>query len=352
MGNVRDWGDDTQRLFASEQAKAVRKYIADGNCACPLASQWLNNVLLTPRHMLRVLYTLLVRFSLAPKNQPVERRSRVVHPEDVTVNITGTSARSAIVLREAGTVPAPQEVELPKFDDAPATRSTAPVDVRFMVTPGETKALYRVQQIRQMSPSTYVLRVEKNDVTFSPGQYFVIGKQGSFDAREYTVYSSLTDDFLEFLIAEVDGGRVSPTLRTCAPGDMLEMEGPTGYFRIEEQTRASAKHCFIATGSGIAPFHSFVQSYPDLDYTLLHGVRYASDCFDQDAYEPERYIACVSREEGGAFHGRVTEYLKTHPIDPEALYYLCGNCDMLFEVYEILVQHSVPRGHIVSEVFY
>jgi len=62
MGNIRKWDYDLQTLLRSEQAKKVRKYIADKNCACPLANQWLNNILLTPQHMLKVLYTFLIRF--------------------------------------------------------------------------------------------------------------------------------------------------------------------------------------------------------------------------------------------------------------------------------------------------
>ena len=58
MGNVRHWNYDVKRLLCFTQAIEVRKYIADGNCACPLANQWLNNILLTPRHMIKVVYQL------------------------------------------------------------------------------------------------------------------------------------------------------------------------------------------------------------------------------------------------------------------------------------------------------
>ena len=125
-----------------------------------------------------------------------------------------------------------------------------------------------------------------------------------------------------------------------------------GYFRIDEEARAIARHCFIATGTGIAPFHSFVRSFPELNYTLLHGVRYASDRCNFELHDTERYIQCVSREDGGKFKGRVTDYLRQHPVNPDTLFYLCGNCDMIFEAYDILVHQGVPRHHIMSEVFY
>lgn len=350
MGNVREWEYDVQRLLASEQARKVKKYIADGNCACPLASQWLNNVLLSPRHMLRVLYTLFVRFPFS-KNPPTrDQHSPGVLPEKITVNITGTARRSALVLRQAGTIPPPEKAELPRFGGG--EEQHAPVPVSQATPSEERKRLHQVHHIQNLSSSTYVLRIDRHNVIFSPGQYVVLGKKGSFDAREYTIYSSIDDNFLDFLIAEVDGGVVSKALRQCKPGDVLELEGPMGYFLLEEQARATAKLCFIATGSGIAPFHSFVRSYPGLDYILLHGVRYTADCYDREIYAPHRYISCISREAGGDFHGRVTDYLREHSADLETLYYLCGNCNMLYEAYDLLVQQGVRRDHIKTEVFY
>jgi MoaA/NifB/PqqE/SkfB family radical SAM enzyme len=45
MGNVRDFDYDFKKVFYSEQAIEVRKYIKDGKCACPLANQAYSNIL-------------------------------------------------------------------------------------------------------------------------------------------------------------------------------------------------------------------------------------------------------------------------------------------------------------------
>lgn len=369
LGNVRDWDYAIQQLLSSEQARKARTYIAGKKCACPLANQWLSNVLLTPRHMLKALYNLLVRFPLTKLQsaQPIP----VVHPEEIEVHISGTASRQALVLHHAGTIPTPEEAEIPLLTSNAGQGSPEGVNdeskqllhrvhhiqriqrtSQHLQQPEKAPPVHHVHHIRQVSASSYVLRMDRHGLEFTPGQYFTIGKKGGLDAREYTTYSSIQDDFLDFLITEVDGGKVSPALRQCTPGEPLEVEGPDGYFRLHEKTLSTTTYYFIATGSGIAPFHSFVQSYPGLDYTLLHGVRVAADCYDSDAYDAERYISCVSREAAGKFHGRVTDYLREHPVDPGALYYLCGNCDMLFEVYDILTQKNVPPEHIVTEVFY
>jgi len=117
MGRVRDFDHDIQALLQSETAKKARKYIADDNCACPLANQWLNNVLLTPRHMLKVLYTAFVVFGRAARQTGEERPHRVVRPETIKVKIAGKKSSRAIVMCKLGTIPEEEKVDLPVFDD-------------------------------------------------------------------------------------------------------------------------------------------------------------------------------------------------------------------------------------------
>lgn len=46
MGNLREYGYDFQKLWHSEKARQVRKYIRSGSCACPLANQGYSNILM------------------------------------------------------------------------------------------------------------------------------------------------------------------------------------------------------------------------------------------------------------------------------------------------------------------
>ena len=59
MGNLRDFGYDFKRLWASEAAKRVRRFISEKNCACPLANQAYSNILMHPPSLLRVLREIL-----------------------------------------------------------------------------------------------------------------------------------------------------------------------------------------------------------------------------------------------------------------------------------------------------
>ncbi len=83
----------------------------------------------------------------------------------------------------------------------------------------------RVHHVRDLSPSAYVLRFDRNGLAFQPGQYLLVGLAGKGEMREFTVYSASQDDYLEILVKEIEGGLVSRALRRCRPGDRLRVEG-------------------------------------------------------------------------------------------------------------------------------
>ena len=153
-------------------------------------------------------------------------------------------------------------------------------------------------QIRNLSPSAYVLRLERDGFEFRSGQCVNLGLKGSGVNREYSTYSGVGDAYLEFLIKEVPGGTVSPALRKVEVNSEVEIFGPYGSFVIDPEKAASSRFVFIGTGTGIAPFHSFISSYPGLDYQIVNGIRTLSERYDYTDYDPSRLISCVSREPG------------------------------------------------------
>lgn len=212
--------------------------------------------------------------------------------------------------------------------------------------------VHRVISVRDLTRHTFVLRIERNNVPCTAGQCVTLGLHGSGINREYSLYSGEGDEYFEFLIREVEGGQVSCELHRCQPGDLVDFDGPYGRFIIEKPEDRERKYLFIATGVGIAPYRSFVRSYPWLDYRILHGVRYCEERYDMQEYPRERYIACVSREEGGDFRGRVSDYLARHPVERGTICYLCGNNAMIAEVYDLLRGQGVPGDNLYTEIFF
>ena len=145
---------------------------------------------------------------------------------------------------------------------------------------------------------------------------------------------------------------MSKKLKRLIPGETVEIEGPFGYFVLDGHKIATNDFLFIASGTGISPFHSFVASYPQLNYTLLHGVRTQNEGYEKDDYDINHHILCTSREDKGNFHGRVTDYIKKHPVDPLTLCYLCGNSEMVDDAYRILEKQGVPPAHLHAEIYF
>lgn len=210
----------------------------------------------------------------------------------------------------------------------------------------------RVIKIRFLTKSTYSLVLERNNFEFIPGQCVNLGLVGSGINREYSSYSSVHDKKkLEFLIKIVEGGAVSTALSKLSKGDLVQIDGAYGKFILRDPHDLEKKRIFVGTGTGIAPFHSFAVSYPKLNYQVIHGIRSRDEEYDVNDYG-NRYIGCTSRDKTGDFVGRVTDYLKSKPIDLTADYYLCGNSDMINDVYDILSGAGVNGSQIFTESFF
>lgn len=213
-------------------------------------------------------------------------------------------------------------------------------------------AQVKVLKLRHLTDSTFVLRVERMGFEFIPGQCVNLGLPKEAINREYSTYSGKDEKYLEFLIKTIEGGALSPKLAKLKPGDEITIDGAYGLFTIADPKDTKNKYLFVGTGTGIAPFHSFALSYPKLNYTVLHGMSFKNERYDAKDYPKERYISCVSREKGGDFHGRVTDYLRKNPVDPKTICYLCGNSEMINEVYDILREQGVNGTNIITEVFF
>jgi ferredoxin/flavodoxin---NADP+ reductase len=223
--------------------------------------------------------------------------------------------------------------------------------VRQATEPVYLRKIFRLKQVRQLTPEAYVLRFDRNEINFRAGQHITLGIPGNNQVREYSIYSTEQDASLEVLIKEVDSGLVSRQLRKLIPGELLEVDGPFGYFTIAAQD-LQRKFLFVGTGTGIAPFRSMAGSYPALDFSVLHGVRYATESYERHHFPHDRYTLCTSRDDQGNFRGRVTDYLKQKSLDFDTLVYLCGNCDMIYDVYDLLTSRGFPSGNIKTEVYF
>ena len=189
-------------------------------------------------------------------------------------------------------------------------------------------------------------------MNFQTGQFIMLGPEKQIEQREYSVYSGEKDDFLEVLVREVEGGKISKQLKQLKPENTIRVDGPFGFFKFHPKMFSSGKFLFIATGTGISPFHSFVRTHPTLDYQLIHGVRFAHEAYEHGDFDKNRITLCTSGDSNGDFEGRVTDYLFTQKVDADTNCFLCGNSEMIQEVFDILTAKGVPVSNIYSEVYF
>jgi ferredoxin--NADP+ reductase len=135
-------------------------------------------------------------------------------------------------------------------------------------------------------------------------------------------------------------------------GEEIFISAPYGSFFCDESPA-----CWISTGTGIAPFHSMIQSGITKNKKLLHGVSFANQFYFEEYLHKvlgDRYIQCCSRENTGVhFHGRVSDYLLGQTdLSKEDKYYLCGQALMVVEVRDLLIQKGVPYSQIYAEIFF
>ncbi len=219
-----------------------------------------------------------------------------------------------------------------------------------MLKPKKKRNTCKVLEVRKLTESVAVIRFERAGLAFDPGQYIRVGVEGDPEIRDYSVYSGADADYVEVLVRRVEDGLVSKQLCDLVPGEQVSVGGPYGHFKLTESLR-SQPLLFVATGTGISPYHSFIESYPSLDYRLIHGTSKLAEAYEADAYG-ERYFHCVSREEGGNFKGRVTEYLGTLDVSRDLQAFLCGNCDMIYEAFDLLQEKGLPTANIHTEVYF
>lgn len=211
---------------------------------------------------------------------------------------------------------------------------------------------HKVIEVRHLTESTFVVRIERNGLVFQTGQFIIFKYGNSVEQREYSVYSSEQEEYLEVLVREIAGGKISGKLKKLKAGDEIDVDGPFGFFKFNPEMFRTKKFLFVATGTGISPFHSFVKTFPDLDYKLIHGVRFKNEAYDHADFEKSKIVLCTTGDSEGDFYGRVTDYLFTQKPERDTNCFLCGNSEMIAEAFDILVGKGIPVSNIYSEVYF
>ena len=229
------------------------------------------------------------------------------------------------------------------------TVATAPLLRRVPVV---TTDEHVVKSLTWVSDGIFEIRLERGEITYSPGDCVALFAEDRIASRPYSIASGVEDDSLGFVIRHFEGGEVTGFLATRKPGDTVKVSPPFGWFKPGHPEHP--RFCFIATGTGISPFLAHLRSFPDQPpEALLYGVRQASDAVGQEVLPQKGLHLAVSREDlEGAHRGRVTDLLDQLPLDDDIHYYLCGLDTMIDEVTIWLEAKGVAIPRIHRECFF
>jgi ferredoxin--NADP+ reductase len=218
------------------------------------------------------------------------------------------------------------------------------------VTSPELLTQTSVESNDEIAPGIYRLSFPRF-FEFIPGQSVAVTVASSIPARYYSIASGSRDPFAEILYDLVPEGLLTPRLARLRAGDTLIVSPPFGAFRDAE-----GPACWIAGGTGAAPFASMVRSGLTADKLLVHGARTGARLLDRELFSAalgSRYHPCCSREAAeGTWSGRATEWLSAHPLPGAARYLLCGSSRMVVDARDVLIGKGAPFSSVMAEIYF
>ncbi|NKB24127.1 MAG: hypothetical protein GKR87_07080 [Kiritimatiellae bacterium] len=199
----------------------------------------------------------------------------------------------------------------------------------------------------------FEIQFERNGITFMPGDCLALFAEDGRESRPYSMASGCDESIVRFVIRRMNDGVVTPHLATRTPGDYVKCSPPFGWFKPGQCD--GAPFVFIATGTGISPFLSYLRTYLDRPpVECLYGVRVLKDTVDIHWLKQQCHVKlCVSRETSTEyFQGRVTDLLEDMPLSKDHHYYLCGLDTMIDETTKWLEKSGVNISNIHRECFF
>jgi ferredoxin--NADP+ reductase len=236
-----------------------------------------------------------------------------------------------------------------------------------------------------ITPDLMVLRIKTDEprTEFQAGQYTNIGllaselrsqnsvmaidtlKDTDLIQRSYSISSANheTQNF-EFYISQVKSGQLTPRLFNLYQGSRMWVDKKIfGIFQLN-QTPKECNIVMIATGTGLAPYISFLRSHMrdnmNTKMAIFHGAAYPWDLgylselsFIQNTFPNFHYMPTLLKPDPG-WNG-LTGYIEKHLdsgileekgiiVDPEKThFYLCGNPKMVESVCAFLEKRKYTK---------
>ena len=237
----------------------------------------------------------------------------------------------------------------------------------------------------QLTPDLMILRIktDENRKEFEAGQYTTIGVMASEErshnsvipietipstdliTRPYSIASANHETCnFEFYISQVKSGQLTPRLFNLSLGSRMWVDDKIlGVFSLN-QTPPECNIVMVATGTGLAPYISFLRSHikdhKNIKMAVIHGAAYPWDLgyyselefiksnFDNFSYFPTLLKADDS---WSGLRGYIETHLDDGVLEKNGIevhpdkthFYLCGNPKMVTSVTDFLLKHGYSK---------
>jgi ferredoxin-NADP reductase len=219
-----------------------------------------------------------------------------------------------------------------------------------------------LEESRQIAPAVkhLIFRHESGEaLSFIPGQFVTlhIPTPEKVLRRSYSIANSTHEpsDKIEFAASYVPRGVASELLFTMPIGGKVVATGPFGRLILREEK--PSRYILVATGTGITPYRTMLselaqrfKQWPCFKVVLLFGVRTPEDLLYRNEftafaeknpwfefrahYSRSMPKICLPYEHQGYV---LNAFSAINPNPKEDVVYLCGNPNMVDEVFSLLV---------------
>jgi ferredoxin-NADP reductase len=207
---------------------------------------------------------------------------------------------------------------------------------------------------------------------FDPGMFMMISGLDSegkkYTARAFSIASDPSTPGMEFMVIKepTHGDHIGRShFMDSKVGDVFMFKGPNGQFRFDPNT--DRKVCFLAGGTGLAPFTSMLRHIrvtgSQNDVVLLYSTKYPTEVIWKD--ELNSYVndmgvkmaITVTRPQPGDGWAGETGHIdapmiqKYVPDSAERGFYICGPLPFVKAIKEALTSLGVPANKVSADVW-
>jgi len=217
----------------------------------------------------------------------------------------------------------------------------------------------RISKIELVGDDTLSISLRtppSNSLEFLPGQYINLIYEKI--RRSYSIANSMrSDGTIDLLVKRLEEGELSDYLFNSAKlNDLLRMEGPFGTFGWRKDL--PNKVIFLATGTGIAPVISLIESgsFDGKEMYVYWGNRFEKECFNlpQNILNKITLIQVFSSvKAGNPLAKNYVQYvaLAAHNDLSKYAVYACGSFNMIEDAKQLFFKNKLPRRMFFSDAF-